>query len=426
MSAGDRVLTADWVVPVSSPPVAEGALAVVDGRVAWVGRSDQVPPQWRELPVEELRGVLTPGLVNAHAHLQYTAFAELGQGTYSGFEEWAEAFEEIYISIHDRDYWRHSALAGARLAVESGTTSIGDVVTDISALGAQHSEGMTGIDYLEVLGQTDRTWAEGERETFLAHLDGLDPQRFGISPHAPYSVDAGVITDLVDIAAERGMRLHSHVGESAAEEALYEDGTPRVLDVYGDLRDEFALVRDGGAGMATVPYASSIGLLGASTHIAHAIYIDRPGRDLLRSCGTAVALCPRSNAIIGVGPAPVADYLREGHEISVGTDSLASSPSLDLMADVAELARIAYDQGYREPDLGTRLVRAATLGGAKALGLQRGVIEAGAPADLTLFDVTVEGEAVEQALVERAAGTCVRTVCGGSVLHPSAAPPTRG
>jgi aminodeoxyfutalosine deaminase len=412
-----KILASDWIVPISSPPVADGAVVVVAGRVAWIGPADDLPLPWREVPVEHHRGVMLPGLVNAHSHLQYTHFAEVGRGAYSSFEEWAEAFEIVYLNVDDPSYWRESADAGARMAVQSGTTCIGDVVTDAEALGAQFHHGLTGIDFLEVLGQTQQLWDEGERARFLDLLDGLDRSGYGISPHAPYSVDAGVIADLVALASERGMRLHSHVAESAVEEALYQSGDAHVLDVYGDLRDEFALVRDGGVGQATIPYTFGLGLLGATTHIAHGIYIDREGRDLLRTCGTAVALCPRSNDIIGIGPAPVADYLREGHEIAIGTDSLASSPSLDLMDDVAALARLAFDQGYRSDDLSTRLLRAATLGGAKALGLHRGVIEAGVRADLALFAIEVDGENVADAVVVQGAGRCVLTLSGGSVIH---------
>lgn len=416
VTAGDRILAAEWVVPVSSPSVAEGAVAVVDGRVGWVGHVDEIPMPWRELPLEYHRGVMLPGLVNAHSHLQFTDFAELGRDNYSSFEEWAEVFEAKYLAVADPSHWRQSALAGARLAVESGTTRIGDVITDLEALGAQHHEGIAGVDYLEVLGQTQQLWANGERAKFLEYLDGLDPERVGISPHAPYSVDASVIADLVKLAAERGMRLHSHLAESAVEAALYDVGDARVLDVYGELRDQFALVRQGGVGQETVPFAATLGLLGASTHIAHGIYIDRTGRDILRACGTAVALCPRSNDIIGVGPAPVGEYLHEGHEIAVGTDSLASSPSLDLMDDVAALARLAFDQGYRENDLSKRLIRAATLGGAKALGLRAGVLEAGASADLSVFTIAVDRDSVEDAVVARAAGSCALTVADGTVL----------
>lgn len=215
------------------------------------------------------------------------------------------------------------------------------------------------------------------------------------------------------------MRLHSHLGESSAEAALYSHGDDVVLGPYGDLRDEFELVRVGGVGRTTGEYADSVGLLVESLHVAHAIYLNRADRDLLRARGTRIALCPRSNAVIGLAEAPVAAYLEEGHDLAVGTDSLASSPSLDLMADVGELARIADAQGYRQGDLAERLMHAATAGGAAALGLDAdgyGRLRVGGPADLAVFDVEVTEGRVAEALVAHGEGACALTVSAGVVL----------
>jgi cytosine/adenosine deaminase-related metal-dependent hydrolase len=142
-------------------------------------------------------------------------------------------------------------------------------------------------------------------------------------------------------------------------------------------------------------------------------------RRLLRLRGTSVALCPRSNEVIGLEPPPVADYLREGNPIAVGTDSLSSSPSLDLMSDVAALHRLARDQGYVADDLHARLLAAATLGGARALGLdvgphRIGQFGVGAAADLAFFDVPVgtAADAVAE-LIEAGAGRCTATYVDG-------------
>jgi cytosine/adenosine deaminase-related metal-dependent hydrolase len=129
--------------------------------------------------------------------------------------------------------------------------------------------------------------------------------------------------------------------------------------------------------------------------------------------------------VIGLNPPPVADYLREGSPIAVGTDSLSSSPSLDLMADVAELYRIARDQGYGAPDLHARLIAAATLGGAHAMGIDVGAdrsghLAVGAVADLAFFDVAVPN--VDDALaelVEAGEGRSVATVIDGQLRWAS-------
>lgn len=413
----NEAYAADWVVPIGSAPIRDGAVVADRDRVVWIGPIADLPEPWT--PITSQRGVLVPGLVNAHTHLQYTGFEELGRGRYTSFEHWAEAFGEVY-DVADRASWRPAARRGARMGIASGTTVFAEIVTDDSARGVLPTCGVGGIEYLEAMAQFQRSWASGGRRDFLAWLDQPIRSRPGISPHAPYSLDGSVIADLVEIAASRGLRLHTHLGESSIETRLYREGDASILWQFGDLRDEFQLVRSGGTGLSTAGYADSLGLLTASTHIAHGIYLDRDDRDLLLRRGTRVALCPRSNAVIGLAEAPVADYLREGHEIAVGTDSLASSPSMDLMADVAELHRIAVSQGYTDSDLAERLIVAATLGGARALGLDQdgyGTLRLGGPADLALFDVAVPDGDVYGALVRDGAGSCVLTVCGGRVLY---------
>lgn len=426
----DRILAADWVLPAAAPAIRRGAVAVVDGLIAWVGPLEALPADLAALPVETRTGILTPGLVNGHTHLQYTGFAELGRGAYRSFEHWSEEFEVLYEAVQDPAEWGRAAREGAELALRSGTTALAEIVTDQPARGVLAEFGLQGIEYLEAIGETERRWGSGGRAAYVAWLDedhdgAGSGAAVGVSPHAPYSLDGEVIRDLTGLARARGMRIHSHVGESSVEATLYAHGNRDVLEIYGDMRDEFALIRSGGTGLSTARYAESIDLLGPDSHLAHGIYLDREDRDLLRGSGTRVALCPRSNRVIGLDAPPVADYLREGHEIAIGTDSLSSSPSLDLLGDVAALAELAEAQGYADPDLHRRLFEAATLGGAAVLGRDDlGALRPGMRADLAVFEVAVVGdEAPERALVERGEGSCVLTVIGGVERYRRAAVP---
>lgn len=416
-----RIIAADWILPISRPAIRDGAIVIDDGRIAWIGRLAALQTAHRQLPVERHRGILTPGLVNAHTHLQYTGFATLGRGDYRSFEDWSESFEHRYEGVREPDEWYTAARDGARFVLSTGTTYVAEIVTDDSARGALSEAGLGGVEYLEAIGQTSRIWNECGRSAFSVRLDSPSKSIVGVSPHAPYSLDGAVVRELAALARERGMRLHSHVAESSVESSLYTHGDHTVLEIYGDLRDEFELVRSGGTGHLTARYAESIGLLGPDSHLAHGIYLDREERDLIRTSGTRVALCPRSNRVIGLDPPNVAAYLDEGHDIAVGTDSLASSPSLDLLGDVRELADLARTQGYRSDDLYERLIHAATRGGARALGLSTaGAIEPAYPADLALFQVGVTNDPY-RALVEHGEGHCRLTVVGGQTRfrHPS-------
>lgn len=401
------------------PPLTDGAVAVEGERILAVGLADDVLADLgdRALELHEHDGALTPGLVNAHTHLQYSDMAAVGRAAHTGFESWMSAFMELYPLPRD---WGASAAAGAALCLRSGTTTVAEIVTDADAGSAVHDAGLHGIAFWEVLGWTDRAWAEGGERTVRAQLDALPtPPAVGLSPHAIYSLDTGVVRDLARLARELGVRQHIHAAESAWEDAYVRTGTGDLAERWrANGHGEFALLREGGAGTGVIRYLDGLGALSPETHLAHGIYVDADDRRLLRERGVSVALCPRSNAVIGLDPAPVADYLREGNAIAVGTDSLSSSPSLSLWHDVAALHDIARAQGYTGDDLHARLFSAATLGGARALGMEAdtGTLRAGARADLAVFPVSVTAphDALAE-LVESGPAEASLTVVGGRV-----------
>jgi len=416
------IYSADVVAPITAPAVAHGAVAVENGRIlhfgtrAWVLRILAGVPGVAEV---HWPGVLLPGLVNAHTHLQYTGMGAVGRRQYGGFEEWMGAFDEVYeAGGHD---WRTHAAEGARLSLEAGVTGLADVVTDVEAVGALHDAGLRGVAYWEVIGWANDRWrAEG-----LARVeDELDrvptPPAIGISPHAPYSLETEPLLDLPDVARRRGARLHIHLGESRAEQgpqAGTRDEAWRNVDA-----ESFQALRRGGFAASATDFVDQLGVLGPDCHIAHGVYLNAHDRDVLRARNTAVALCPRSNRVIGLDEPPVAAFLTEGNLVAVGTDSLASSPSLDLLADVAELYGIARRQGYTAGDLALRLLRAATLGGAIALGMSTGPdrvgqLQVGSLADLAFVDVPASDGALDaiENVVRSGAGRVAATLLGGEL-----------
>ena len=412
--------SADMVLPVTAPPILDGAIAVRGERILHVGERVWVERSLEERGIEVTHvhwpGVLMPGLVNAHTHLQYTGMAEVGRGKYSGFEDWAKGFNPVYDQGRD---WASDAATGARMMIDTGTTAAADVVTDPLAAHALHDAGLHGIAYWEVMNWTNEEWLKRGRIAVEAALDSL-PSRpgTGLSPHAPYSLEIVPLLEIPDIVRERGSRIHIHLGESGIErEFAHEHAEPWHTAGMGSLRE----LRQAGFGTSATDYVDHLGVLGPDCHVAHGVYMSERDRAILRARGTTVALCPRSNAVIGLDAPPVAAYLREGSPIAVGTDSLSSAPSLDLMADVAELMWIARGQGYGRDDLAERLLSAATLGGAHAMGIDEGpersgYLAVGAIANLAFFDSPVT-DATETltTLAESGAGRAAATVINGRV-----------
>lgn len=428
MKGDVTVYSAELVVPMTAPPIQRGAVAVRDGRILHVGERRWVIESLDQQDVPYIEqhwsGTLLPGLVNAHSHLQYTGMAEVGAAMYNGFDDWAVAFGVSYEKPHD---WRADALAGAEQSIRNGVTSIADIVTDAEAVDVLGAAGLHGIAYWEVMNWETSAWNDRGRDQVIAELERIPSvPGAGLSPHAPYSLDTVPLLDMPDIVRQRGQRLHIHLGESAFEGERLDSGDGPTHSAWHFLGvQSFRALRSLGFGTSATDFVDRLGVLGPDCHVAHGVYMTASDRALLRARGTAVALCPRSNQVIGLDPPPVAAYLREGSAIAVGTDSLSSSPSLDLMSDVASLYSIARDQGYAKADLHSRLLSAATLGGAHAMGLDLGAdrsgqLAVGAVADLAFFETSgSRTDDVLAELVEAGSGRVAATVIDGRLRWTS-------
>ena len=406
----------------TAEPIPDGAVVVDTDRVVAVGtRADLVDahPQAR---VRDWPGVITPGLVNSHAHTQYYDFGDLASSGLP-FPEWLHQMVARRATFTDA-MWQESTRRGLHAYLKTGTTAVADIVTEPVVLSAIARSGIRGVAYIEAVFADDASWAGGKRAEVLAAVDGAGGPTRGVSPHTPFTISTGVYEDCVAIARERGKRLHPHIAETAEEAEYVLAGTGPFADNAKQFGLDFADILDSGTGLTPVEWADARGALGADCHIAHGIHVNESDRALLRARGTAVALCVRSNRILEAGEPPVAAYLREGSPIGIGTDSAASSPSLDLLDEARALRAVARNQGYAEDDLDRRLVEAATLGGAAALGLSEGPdrvgrLETGVRADFAVFSVE-RGDAdgdldAYTLLIDH--GACVATVLGGKIVH---------
>ena len=414
MTAVSVLHCAPVVLPITAEPIVDGAVAIEADQIAAVGPRQELEARYPNARVRRWGGVLTPGLVNAHTHLEYSDFADMAL-TGMPFSDWLLSLLQRRAGF-TLPMWMQSARHGVHQLLQAGTTCVADVVTVGPGIVAAAATGLQGVSYVEMAGVDEAGWPSAV-EKLLAQLDQAPGGRtLGVSPHTPYSLGTEVLRRLGVIARDRSMRMHVHVAESASEVEAVTSGTGPFGGPPPGMA--FALELHGvGTALSPAAYVDSLGLLGPDVHIAHGVHVDAADRALLRDRRTAVALCPRSNAILHAGTAPVAAYLTEGNLVAVGTDSLSSSPSLDVLDDVRELREIAVAQGYSADDLDRRLVEAATVGGALAMGLSdAGRLEPGVRSDLAAFDVPIDGDPYA-ALVASGAGRCTATVLGGRIVH---------
>jgi 5-methylthioadenosine/S-adenosylhomocysteine deaminase len=367
-----HVLSADWVLPVEGSPIERGAIAIEDGRIAAVGTADELGAGTR---YEE--AVIVPGFVNAHTHLEYAVYAGFGDGL-GDFADWIT----LHIQRKARIGWDEYvdiAQLGAAQCLASGVSTVGDCSYSGAGAVACAELGVRATVYLEVFGADPVPALEHFAEVRDRVQDTFsDRVRPGISPHAPYSVSL----DLYRACAELGLPVATHISESSAEVAY-------LLRGEGPWGAYTELLVDP-PGTTGTRLLAEHGLLGDKVLAAHCVMLDEEEIGLLAASGTGVAHCPRSNAALGCGVAPLTELRAAGARVGVGTDSPASAPSFDFFEELRSVVLSARAQAGR-PDVlsAADALELGTLGSARALGLDAevGSLVAGKRADLAVVSL---------------------------------------
>jgi 5-methylthioadenosine/S-adenosylhomocysteine deaminase len=337
------ILGADWVLPVDGPPVRDGAVRIEDGVIAEVS-ADLTPDQ------RYADAVILPGLVNAHTHLEYLAMAAMGDGL--PFSPWIEQLIQRKRGLVRDDYLAQSH-AGVRACLAGGVTTIADCSYADTVAEAAIDQGLRAIVYLEAFSD------QGDPAALMAgRLDALPEHPLitpGISPHAPYTVTPKHYEQLIALARRRSIPVATHLLESERD---------------------------------TRPLAEVADLLGPDTVAIHLVRAGAGDIDMLARRGVPAVHCPRSNALLGCGTAPMPELLESGLTIGLGTDSPASALTFDMWDEMRAAILVARARSRRPDVLGAdQVLRMATLDGARAIGLGDlvGSLTPGKRADLAVL-----------------------------------------
>lgn len=322
--------------------------------------------------------VIVPGLVNAHTHIEL-AFMNGEPPAGGAFMSWIRDLVAKRSQVSPAE-----AAAAAGKAIETmvarGTVAVGDVANGAWVPPLLARSPLYGLAFHELFG-----FRAGDTESILdkaaARLEAIDSDpavraaalRFTtvLTPHAAHTTSSPLLKALGGRAVASGEVLSIHVAESEEETQLLRDGTGAFKD--------FLIERDAweagwkAPGLTPVEYLDRLGVLTPRTLAVHCVHLDHQDLSRLQARGVTVVTCPRSNQRLGVGKAPVPKLLASGIPVALGTDSMASSPDVDVFTEIAHLRQ---DHPGISPAAALRI---ATLNGARALGLARelGSIEPG-------------------------------------------------
>ncbi|HIJ80801.1 MAG TPA: amidohydrolase family protein [Desulfuromonadales bacterium] len=381
------IYAASWLINPDAEPLPGGALLVRDGIIAAVGTVSELRSTW-SAPVVEYPGcALLPGFVNAHTHLELTHYP--AWRLHSGIDYHPHRFTDWIIQLIKikrgltADASPASLLEGGRMCLESGTTAIGEIVSNPALMPLYRTLPLAGRLYFELLGQDDGVFG-GKRAAALEAVESLPagPLQAGLSPHAPYTIAEKHLRTIAADADARTLPLSLHLSESPDESAF-------VFDSSGPLAEEFYPYVGWEKFLSAPRRCSSTelfdrhGLLSRRTLAVHCVHLTLADARIIKERRASIAICPRSNERLDVGRAPVALFKKLGIPLAIGTDSLASNDSLSLWDEL----RYALD-AFPAVLSPAELLQMATTGGAAAIGRAEdlGSLEVGKRADFQVIE----------------------------------------
>lgn len=375
---------------------------VEDGRIAQIGEVKKKA----DVEIDARGKVVLPGLVNAHTHLAMVLF----RGVADDMElmEWLEKKiwpMELHLSA-EHVYW--GALLGCLEMIKSGTTCFADQYFFMDRVAkAVEEAGIRGVLSYGIieLGDSERRKSEIRKgvelvKNFHRRGNGRILTMFG--PHAPYTCSRECLAEVKELAAKYQVGIHIHLSES-------EGDIQSTLEFQGE---------------RPIKLLDQIGFLGPEVLAAHCVRVNEEEIEILRRRDVKIAHNPVSNLKLASGIAPVAQYLKRGVTVGIGTDGAASNNNLDMFEEMKICSLIAK---IRENDPTVvnvwDVLEMATIGGARALGLEKeiGSLEVGKKADIILVDMRsphlTPRHNVVSHLVYAASGADVTDViCDGKII----------
>jgi len=320
-----------------------------------------------------------PGFVQTHVHLCQTLFR--GAADDLSLLDWLKRRVWPMEAAHDAASLRASARLGIAEMIRGGTTCAltmetvhhtEEVFRAVEETGFRATVGKCMMDKgAEVPAGLHEETKDSVRES-LALLEKWHGRaggrvRYCFAPRFAVSCTRELLESVAALARERGVMIHTHASENRSEIELVERET----------------------GLPNVEYLASLGISGPHVMLAHCVHVGADELELLAAAGTHVAHCPSSNMKLGSGVAPVSEMIESGVSVSLGADGAPCNNRLDIFTEMRTAALLQKVSRGADALPASRVLRMATRGGARALGLEAeiGSLEAGKRADVTVVEL---------------------------------------
>ena len=424
------LICAQYVFPVTSDPITNGAVLVRDGKIRDVGQSDMLKLRYPdEETVDYGLAAVMPGLVDLHTRLEKTVLRGVAHDV--PYATWILSILELGSRLEVSD-WYDSAIIGGLDALSSGITTVADITSTGAACTAAQKLGLRGVIYREVaaMDKSRVPYAIRSAENDILHWrEEVDQDRItiGIAPGAVYAIHPSVFTQVSECARKMDLPVAMRLAGSREEYNFVKRGSSMfAVHTMDDSKRGYVEIPPWmPTGVTPVRYALNWGAFESSNVLViHAVHVDDDDIKKLREYDVSICTCARSNAQLGMGIAPLGAFLRAGLNVGFGTDSPAATESIDMISEMrmSMLIQRAFDT-RRFLDSST-VLELATIGGARALGIDDkvGSLEIGKCADLIAVDLSSSYQTPDADPVSAVVNTCsssdvLMTMVDGKTLY---------
>jgi len=381
-----KILSANYVLPISAEPIENGAIVFEKDKIVAVGKRAEIIEKFPESIHENLgETAILPGFVNAHSHLEITAMRGFLDEFDADFFSWLMKLTKTRAEILTDEDVKTAAIFGALEGARGGVTCFGDIGRFGKAgFEALQTNGLRGIlfqetDFSPVNANASEDFTK-LRDKFLALKESeTELVKIGLSPHSPYTVSRSLFEKITEFAIEENIKITIHAAESADEENFLKKGTGLFAELYQKGGFEWNVPH-----VSSIEYLDKIGVLRAKPLFAHCVKVSENDIKLIAESDSRIAHCPKSNAKFGHGIAPFEKFLDAKIKTAFGSDSMASNNTCDILEEARFALLFARNLPETKRFLSAKeAIETATVGGAKSLGLENeiGTLEAGKQAD---------------------------------------------
>lgn len=393
------LLTSRYVIPVTGPFIEDGAVLVEGDCIKEIGPVDELR---RKYPQEEIHdyglAALMPGFVDVHTHLSYTAMRGLFEDM--PYVDWKRSCLHCEPLMSQQD-WINSARLGALELLASGITTVADIGRTKAGRVAIQESGLRGVIYREISTMhADR--AEQVLQEALNNIStwkeeaDLSRMTFGLAAGHVYACHPKVYKSIAEYVGDSDMPVAMHIAGNQAEADFIRYGSSPFSVHATEISQGLGLELPPWlpAGTTPVRYIYNWGFLDLkNVLLIHAVHVDDEDIAVLqkKKDTVSIAFCPRINAKLGMGFAPITEYLDRGITVGLGTDSPAAVDTIDMIDEMRIglfLTRALEGNGKRYMR-SEQMLRMATIDAAKALRMDNeiGSLEVGKKADIIAVDL---------------------------------------